>query len=68
MEFVKTLKDYIKTPLEGSLNDFLTEKLASVICREKIKNKDYMIMALQPAHDFIISTTSVGFSTKRVNY
>lgn len=68
MEFVKSLKDYVRTPLEGSLSDFLTQKLTSIICKEKIKNKDYMIMALKPAHEFIISTTDVSYNISRLDY
>lgn len=59
MEFTKLLKDYIKTPLEEGLNDFLNQKLTSVTCYEKIKNKDYMIRQLKPCHEFIISTTEL---------
>lgn len=59
MEIIKLLKDYSKTPLQEDLNDYFTQEFDSVICREKIKNKDFMIKYVMPINDFIIHTTAL---------
>ena len=59
MEFIKLLKDYSKTPLEEELNDFFTQKFDSSICREPIRNKEFLIKHVMPVNDFIIYTTAL---------
>ena len=69
MEFVKLLKDYSKTPIEASLNDYLSNQLDSVICHEPIKNKEFMIKYIMPVNDLLIYTTALPFSgAKRILY
>jgi len=59
MEIIKLLKDYSKTPLEADLNDYFTQEFDSVICREPIKNIDFMIQHILPVNDLIIHTTAL---------
>lgn len=62
MEIVKLLKDYSKTPLENNINEFLSNNLDSTICREPIKNKDFLIQYLKPVNNFIIHTNEMPYS------
>lgn len=67
MEIVKTIFDYSKTPFEKEIAKYLATRLDSVICSEKITNKDFMIKNLEPLNDFVIYTNSVCASNlKRV--
>ena len=59
MEIIKLLKDYSKTPLEEKMNEYLSSTLDSTICREPIKNKDFLIQYFKPINDFIIHTTAI---------
>ena len=65
MEIVKLLKDYSKTPLEKSINEFLSNNLDSTICREPIKNRDFLIQYIKPINDFIIHTNEMPYSECR---
>ena len=69
MEIIKVLKDYAKNPLEESLCDYFSQELDSSICREPIKNKDFLVKYFQPVNDFIIHTTAVaGADARRMLY
>lgn len=59
MEIIKLLKDYPKTKKQKSLSTYLIQELDTQICREKIKNKKFMIRYIQPLNDFIIHTTAL---------
>ncbi len=59
MEIIKLLKDYPKTKKQKSLSTYLIQELDTQICREKIKNKKFMIKYIQPLNDFIIHTTAL---------
>ncbi|MBR2069600.1 MAG: hypothetical protein IJ877_07575 [Candidatus Gastranaerophilales bacterium] len=59
MEIIKILKDYSKTPLEAKINEYLSGSLDSTICREPIKNKEFMLQYIKPVNDFIIHTTAI---------
>ena len=59
MEIIKLLKDYSKSPLENQLNDYFVQEFDSSICREPIRNKDFMIKYVMPINDFIIHTTAL---------
>ncbi len=59
MEIIKLLKDYSKSPLQSDLNDYFTQEFESTICREPIKNKEFMIKYIKPINDFIIHTTAL---------
>ncbi len=59
MEIIKLLKDYPKTKRQKALSTYLTQELDTQICREKIKNKKFMIQYLKPLNDFIIHTTAL---------
>ncbi len=59
MEIIKLLKDYPKTRRQKALSTYLIQELDTQICREKIKNKKFMIKYLQPINDFIIHTTAL---------
>lgn len=65
MEYIKLLKDYSKTPLEIGLSDYLTQKLVSVTCCEKIKNKDFMLQYIKPVNDFVIFTNALPNSNAK---
>jgi len=62
MEIVKLLKDYSKTPLEQKLNEYLSNSLDSTICREPIKNKEFLIHYIKPVNNFTIYTTAMPYS------
>lgn len=69
MEIIKLLKDYANTPFEKELNKYLSQEFESTICREPIKNKDFMIKYIQPLNDFIIHTTvTAGADARRMLY
>lgn len=59
MKIVKLLKDYIKSPQQKDLSEFLSEKLESTLCYEPIKNKKFMIQYIKPLNDFVIHTTAL---------
>ncbi len=59
MEIIKLLKDYPKTKRQKALSTYLNQELDTQICREKIKNKKFMIQYLQPINNFIIHTTAL---------
>ena len=59
MEIIKLLRDYAKTPLEDQLDDYFTQSFESSICREPIKNKEFMIKYIMPVNDFIVHTTAL---------
>lgn len=67
MEIIKLLKDYSITPLEKSLCQYFEKELSTTICREKIKNKRFMLQYIQPLNDFIIYTTgNIGSDLKQI--
>ena len=67
MEIIKILKDYSKNPLENKMYEYLSSSLDSTLCREPIKNKNFMIQYIKPLNDFIISSTAMAFAdTKKV--
>jgi len=69
MEIIKILKDYSNSQLEKDLNDYFSQEFETTICREKIKNKDFMIKYIQPLNDFIIHTTAMPCcDTRRMLY
>jgi len=69
MEIIKLLKDYSKTPLESELNEYFSQQFDTSICREPIKNKDFMIKYIKPLNDFIIHTTAYPCcDTRRMLY
>ena len=69
MEIIKILKDYSKTPIEKELSSYFSQEFDTTICREKIKNKDFMIKYIQPLNDFIIHTTAMPCcDTRRMLY
>ena len=59
MEIIKLLKDYSKTPLEAELNDYFTQEFDSSICREPIRNKEFLIQYVMPINDLIVHTTAI---------
>ena len=59
MEIIKLLKDYSKTPLEYKLNEYMSNKFDTSICREPIKNKEYLLQYVKPLNDFVIHTTAM---------
>lgn len=59
MEIIKLLKDYSKTPLESQLKDYFLQEFDSSVCREPIRNKDFMVKYVMPINDLIIHTTAL---------
>ncbi len=59
MEIVKLLKDYSNSNIKNKYSEYLSNKLDSCICVEKIKNKNFMIKYLQPINDILIYTTEL---------
>lgn len=62
MEIIKLLKDYSKNEQQLYLYQFLSDKLINGTCKEKIKNKKFMIKYVKPLNNFIISTTAMPCS------
>jgi len=59
MDIVKSIFDYSKTPFENEVAKYIATRLDSVLCVEKIKNKDFMIKHLKPLNDFVIYSNAL---------
>jgi len=63
MEIIKLLKDYSDKDNNEIFAEFLSQKLpCGGICKEVIKNKDFMIAYLKPVNDFVIFTTALPYT------
>ena len=68
MDIVKNIKDYGNSARDVLFQEFLEETLDSVVCSEKVVDRNCILDNSKPLHDFVVSSNEpANVYAKRLN-